>query len=162
MPPPSAAMTPLPRTSCRRWRDRRGRDGGDLGPGCLCGGAAAPCICAMGGGIPGTSAIIGGNLPHAAGGALGRQDPGARPGLRRFFGDGTLMAGAAYEAMKTSPSIPCRSSSSWRTISTPSRLMSASRRETRLSSRGPCWHPRHRGRRDGAAAVRRAMRRRAG
>ena len=31
------------------------------------------------GGIPGTSAIIGGNLPHAAGYALGRQDPGTRP-----------------------------------------------------------------------------------
>ena len=51
------------------------------------------------GGIPGTSAIIGGNLPHAAGYALADKILGRDHVSVAFFGDGTLMAGAAYEAM---------------------------------------------------------------
>jgi 2-oxoisovalerate dehydrogenase E1 component len=50
-------------------------------------------------GIPGTSAIIGGNLPHAAGYGLADKLLGTGNISVSFFGDGTLMAGAAYEAM---------------------------------------------------------------
>jgi 2-oxoisovalerate dehydrogenase E1 component len=50
-------------------------------------------------GIPGTSAIIGGNLPHAAGYGLADKILGTGNISVSFFGDGTLMAGAAYEAM---------------------------------------------------------------
>src|SRR3954454_22958034 len=50
-------------------------------------------------GIPGTSAIIGGNLPHAAGYGLADKILGSGNISGSFFGDGTLMAGAAYEAM---------------------------------------------------------------
>ena len=62
---------------------------------------AARCICATTrSGIPGTSAIIGGNLPHAAGYALGRQAAWNGGNISvAFFGDGTMMAGPAYEAM---------------------------------------------------------------
>ena len=52
-----------------------------------------------GAGIPGTSAIIGGNLPHAAGYGLADKLLGTGNISVSFFGDGTLMAGASYEAM---------------------------------------------------------------
>ncbi len=90
------------------------------------------------GGIPGTSAIIGGNLPHAAGYAL------ADKLLKRdlisvsFFGDGTLMAGAAYEAMNIAAlySLPVIFflENNLYAVST---HVGEQTRETRLTSRGP-------------------------
>ena len=50
-------------------------------------------------GIVGTSAIIGANLPHAVGYALADKQLGTGRVSVCFFGDGTLMAGAAYEAI---------------------------------------------------------------
>src|SRR5262249_31035513 len=50
-------------------------------------------------GIPGTSAIIGGNLPHAAGYAFADKVLKTGHISVSFFGDGTLMAGATYEAV---------------------------------------------------------------
>ena len=50
-------------------------------------------------GIVGTSAIIGANLPHAVGYALADKQLGTGKVSVCFFGDGTLMAGAAYEAI---------------------------------------------------------------
>jgi 2-oxoisovalerate dehydrogenase E1 component len=90
------------------------------------------------GGIPGTSAIIGGNLPHAAGYALADKLLGRDHVSVAFFGDGTLMAGAAYEAMNiaalhTLPVIFFLENNLY-AVSTHVREQT---RETRLSSRGP-------------------------
>src|SRR5215475_11216764 len=90
------------------------------------------------GGIPGTSAIIGGNLPHAAGYALADKLLGRDHVSVAFFGDGTLMAGAAYEAMNiaalyTLPVIFFLENNFY-AVSTHVREQT---RETRLSSRGP-------------------------
>ncbi|MDQ6434101.1 thiamine pyrophosphate-dependent enzyme [Mesorhizobium sp. LHD-90] len=50
-------------------------------------------------GVAGTSAIVGGNIPHAAGYALADQVLG-RDGISvSFFGDGASLQGAAYESM---------------------------------------------------------------
>jgi 2-oxoisovalerate dehydrogenase E1 component len=90
------------------------------------------------GGIPGTSAIIGGNLPHAAGYALADKALGRDHVSVAFFGDGTLMAGAAYEAMNiaalhTLPVVFFLENNFY-AVSTHVREQT---RETRLSSRGP-------------------------
>ncbi|WP_419899038.1 alpha-ketoacid dehydrogenase subunit alpha/beta [Roseomonas sp. USHLN139] len=50
-------------------------------------------------GIVGTSAIIGGNLPHAVGYALADKVLGRDQVSVAFFGDGTLMAGQSMEAI---------------------------------------------------------------
>ncbi len=90
------------------------------------------------GGIPGTSAIIGGNLPHAAGYALADKLLGRDQVSVAFFGDGTLMAGAAYEAMNIAAlySLPVIFflENNLYAVSTHVREQT---RETRLSSRGP-------------------------
>jgi len=90
------------------------------------------------GGIPGTSAIIGGNLPHAAGYALADKLLGRNHVSVSFFGDGTLMAGAAYEAMNIAAlySLPVIFflENNLYAVSTHVREQT---RETRLSSRGP-------------------------
>jgi 2-oxoisovalerate dehydrogenase E1 component len=90
------------------------------------------------GGIPGTSAIIGGNLPHAAGYALADKILGRDQVSVAFFGDGTLMAGAAYEAMNIAAlySLPVIFflENNFYAVSTHVREQT---RETRLSSRGP-------------------------
>jgi 2-oxoisovalerate dehydrogenase E1 component len=90
------------------------------------------------GGIPGTSAIIGGNLPHAAGYALADKLLGRDLVSVSFFGDGTLMAGAAYEAMNIAAlySLPVIFflENNLYAVSTHVREQT---RETRLSSRGP-------------------------
>ena len=78
-------------------------------------------------GIPGTSAIIGGNLPHAAGYGLADKILGSGKISVSFFGDGTLMAGAAYEAMNIAALYDLPSSSSWKTTFMPSRPMSENR-----------------------------------
>ncbi|WP_442579989.1 dehydrogenase E1 component subunit alpha/beta [Mesorhizobium sp. ASY16-5R] len=50
-------------------------------------------------GVSGTSAIVGGNIPHAAGYALADKVLG-RDGISvSFFGDGASLQGAAYESM---------------------------------------------------------------
>jgi len=90
------------------------------------------------GGIPGTSAIIGGNLPHAAGYALADKFLGRDLVSVSFFGDGTLMAGAAYEAMNIAAlySLPVIFflENNLYAVSTHVREQT---RETRLTSRGP-------------------------
>ena len=90
------------------------------------------------GGIPGTSAIIGGNLPHAAGYALADKILGRDQVSVAFFGDGTLMAGAAYEALNIAAiySLPVIFflENNFYAVSTHVREQT---RETRLSSRGP-------------------------
>ena len=50
-------------------------------------------------GVVGSSASIGSNLPHAVGYALADKLKGSDAVSVTFFGDGTLMNGAAYEAM---------------------------------------------------------------
>lgn len=50
-------------------------------------------------GIVGTSAIIGGNPPHAVGYALGDRILGRDAVSVTFFGDGATLAGTTYEAM---------------------------------------------------------------
>jgi 2-oxoisovalerate dehydrogenase E1 component len=89
-------------------------------------------------GIPGTSAIIGGNLPHAAGYGLAAKLLGTGNIAVSFFGDGTLMAGAAYEAMNIAalydlPVIFFLENNLY-AVSTHVREQT---RETRLTSRGP-------------------------
>ena len=90
------------------------------------------------GGIPGTSAIIGGNLPHAAGYALADKLLGRDLVSVSFFGDGTLMAGAAYEAMNIAAlySLPVIFflENNLYAVST---HVTEQTRETRLTSRGP-------------------------
>jgi 2-oxoisovalerate dehydrogenase E1 component len=90
------------------------------------------------GGIPGTSAIIGGNLPHAAGYALADKLLGRDLVSVSFFGDGTLMAGAAYEAMNIAAlySLPVIFflENNLYAVST---HVGEQTRETRLTSRGP-------------------------
>jgi 2-oxoisovalerate dehydrogenase E1 component len=89
-------------------------------------------------GIPGTSAIIGGNLPHAAGYAFADKVLKTGNISVSFFGDGTLMAGATYEAMNlaalyTLPAIFFLENNYY-AVST---AVSEQTRETRLTSRGP-------------------------
>jgi 2-oxoisovalerate dehydrogenase E1 component len=89
-------------------------------------------------GVIGTSAIIGDNLPHAAGYALADKLLGRKAISVAFFGDGTLMAGAAYEAMNIAalydlPVIFFLENNLY-AVSTHVREQT---RETRLSSRGP-------------------------
>lgn len=89
-------------------------------------------------GIPGTSAIIGGNLPHAAGYALADKLLGTGNVSVAFFGDGTMMAGAAYEAMNIAalyrlPVIFFAENNLY-AVST---HIEEQTRETRLASRGP-------------------------
>jgi 2-oxoisovalerate dehydrogenase E1 component len=59
-------------------------------------------------GIVGTSAIVGGNPPHAVGYALADKMLGRRNISVTFFGDGAAQAGASYEAMNiaASQSVP--------------------------------------------------------
>ena len=102
-------------------------------------------------GIPGTSAIIGGNLPHAAGYALADKLLGTGNISVAFFGDGTMMAGPAYEAMNIAalyrlPVIFFAENNLY-AVST---HINEQTRETRLASRGPMLgFPRHRMRRHG-------------
>ncbi|RVD62025.1 thiamine pyrophosphate-dependent dehydrogenase E1 component subunit alpha, partial [Mesorhizobium sp. M7A.F.Ca.ET.027.03.2.1] len=89
-------------------------------------------------GIPGTSAIIGGNLPHAAGYALADKLLGTGNISVAFFGDGTMMAGPAYEAMNIAalyrlPVIFFAENNLY-AVST---HINEQTRETRLASRGP-------------------------
>jgi len=91
-----------------------------------------------GAGVTGTSAIIGGNLPHAAGYALAEKLKGTGNIAVAFFGDGTAMAGPAYEAMNIAalyslPVIFFAENNSY-AVST---HVSEQTRETRLASRGP-------------------------
>ena len=89
-------------------------------------------------GVPGTSAIIGGNLPQAAGYALADKVLGTGGVSVSFFGDGTLMAGAAYEAMNLAAlySLPVIFflENNFYAVST---TVAEQTRETRLTSRGP-------------------------
>jgi 2-oxoisovalerate dehydrogenase E1 component len=89
-------------------------------------------------GIPGTSAIIGGNLPHAAGYAFADKVRRTANISVSFFGDGTLMAGATHEAMNlaalyTLPVIFFLENNYYAVSTT----VSEQTRETRLTSRGP-------------------------
>lgn len=89
-------------------------------------------------GVPGTSAIIGGNLPHAAGYALADKVLGRDQVSVAFFGDGTMMAGAAYEAMNIAAlyklPVVFFVENNLYAVST---HVSEQTRETRLTSRGP-------------------------
>jgi len=89
-------------------------------------------------GIAGTSAIIGGNLPHAAGYAFAEKYLKTGNIAVSFFGDGTLMAGATHEAMNlaalyTLPVIFFLENNYY-AVST---SVAEQTRETRLTSRGP-------------------------
>jgi 2-oxoisovalerate dehydrogenase E1 component len=89
-------------------------------------------------GVAGTSAIIGGNLPHAAGYALAEKLHGTGNIAVAFYGDGTAMAGQAYEAMNIAAlySLPIIffAENNYYAVST---HVSEQTRETRLASRGP-------------------------
>lgn len=89
-------------------------------------------------GVTGTSAIIGGNLPHAAGYALAEKLRGTGNISVAFFGDGTAMAGPAYEAMNIAAlyNLPVIffAENNYYAVST---HISEQTRETRLASRGP-------------------------
>ncbi|WP_342640642.1 dehydrogenase E1 component subunit alpha/beta [Rhodoligotrophos ferricapiens] len=91
-------------------------------------------------GIPGTSAIIGGNLPHAAGYALADKLLGTGRISVSFFGDGTLMAGVSHEAMNIAAlyDLPVIFflENNFYAVSTHLREQT---RETRLTSRGPMF-----------------------
>ena len=50
-------------------------------------------------GVLGSNAIVGGNIPHAAGYALAEKLRGSGNVAVAFFGDGAIQNGAAYEAM---------------------------------------------------------------
>ena len=90
------------------------------------------------GGVPGTSAIIGGNLPHAAGYALADKLLGTGRVSVAFFGDGTMMAGAAYEAMNIAAlyALPVIFFVENNLYAVSTHLKEQTR-ETRLTSRGP-------------------------
>lgn len=89
-------------------------------------------------GIPGTSAIIGGNLPHAAGYGLAAKVLGTGAIAVSFFGDGTMMNGAAYEAMNLAAlyrlPVIFFVENNYYAVST---ALAEQTRETRLTSRGP-------------------------
>lgn len=89
-------------------------------------------------GIPGTSAIIGGNLPHAAGYGLAAKVLGTGSIAVSFFGDGTMMNGAAYEAMNLAAlyrlPVVFFVENNLYAVST---AIDEQTRETRLTSRGP-------------------------
>ncbi|MBM3583016.1 MAG: MFS transporter [Alphaproteobacteria bacterium] len=89
-------------------------------------------------GIPGTSAIIGGNLPHAAGYGLAAKVLGTGSLAVSFFGDGTIMNGAAYEAMNLAAlyGLPVIFfvENNYYAVST---ALAEQTREIRLTSRGP-------------------------
>ncbi|MEX2648750.1 MAG: thiamine pyrophosphate-dependent enzyme [Alphaproteobacteria bacterium] len=89
-------------------------------------------------GIPGTSAIIGGNLPHAAGYGLAAKVLGTGSIAVSFFGDGTMMNGAAYEAMNLAAlyrlPVVFFVENNYYAVST---ALAEQTRETRLTSRGP-------------------------
>nr|WP_239025089.1 alpha-ketoacid dehydrogenase subunit alpha/beta [Rhodoligotrophos defluvii] len=91
-------------------------------------------------GIPGTSAIIGGNLPHAAGYALADKLLGTGRISVSFFGDGTLMAGVSHEALNIAAlyDLPVIFflENNFYAVSTHLREQT---RETRLTSRGPMF-----------------------
>ncbi|MBL8583634.1 MAG: MFS transporter [Rhizobiaceae bacterium] len=89
-------------------------------------------------GIPGTSAIVGGNLPHATGYALADRLMARDRVSVAFFGDGATMAGATYEAMNIAalyrlPVIFFAENNGY-AVST---KVEEQTRETRLASRGP-------------------------
>ncbi|MGH6719416.1 MAG: thiamine pyrophosphate-dependent dehydrogenase E1 component subunit alpha, partial [Alphaproteobacteria bacterium] len=89
-------------------------------------------------GVPGTSAIIGGNLPHAAGYGLAAKVLGSGAIAVTFFGDGTMMNGAAYEAMNLAAlyrlPVVFFVENNLYAVST---AIAEQTRETRLTSRGP-------------------------
>lgn len=89
-------------------------------------------------GIAGTSAIIGGNLPHAAGYGLASKVLGTGNISVAFFGDGTTMAGPSYEAMNIAAlhrlPIIFFAENNFYAVST---HVEEQTRETRLASRGP-------------------------
>jgi len=89
-------------------------------------------------GISGTSAIIGGNLPHAAGYGLASKVLGSGAVGVAFFGDGTMMNGATYEGMNLAAlyrlPVIFFVENNYYAVST---HVSEQTRETRLASRGP-------------------------
>lgn len=89
-------------------------------------------------GITGTSAIIGGNLPHATGYGLAAKTLGTGAIAVAFFGDGTMMNGASYEAMNLAAlyrlPVVFFVENNYYAVST---HVDEQTRETRLTSRGP-------------------------
>lgn len=89
-------------------------------------------------GVAGTSAIVGGNIPHAAGYALADKVLG-RPGISvAFFGDGASLQGATYEAMNIAAAhrLPTIFFVENNLYAVSTRIDDVTR-ETRISSRGP-------------------------
>lgn len=88
-------------------------------------------------GIMGTSAIVGGNPPHAVGYALADKMLGRDQVSVAFFGDGAAQNGASYEAMNiaTAQSVPTIFFIENNLYGVSTRITDITR-ETRISSRG--------------------------
>lgn len=88
-------------------------------------------------GVVGTSAIVGGNPPHAAGYALADKLLGRAQVSVAFFGDGATQNGASYEAMNiaAAQSLPVIFFIENNLYGVSTRISEVTR-ETRLSSRG--------------------------
>ncbi|PZU83924.1 MAG: MFS transporter [Shinella sp.] len=88
-------------------------------------------------GVVGTSAIVGGNPPHAAGYALADKLLGRNQVSVAFFGDGATQNGATYEAMNiaAAQSLPVIFFIENNLYGVATRISDVTR-ETRLSSRG--------------------------
>lgn len=88
-------------------------------------------------GVVGTSAIVGGNPPHAVGYALADKILGRKQVSVAFFGDGAAQAGATYEAMNIAAarSVPVIFFIENNLYAVATRINDVTR-ETRISSRG--------------------------
>lgn len=88
-------------------------------------------------GVVGTSAIVGGNPPHAVGYALADKILGRKQVSVAFFGDGAAQAGATYEAMNiaAAQSLPVIFFIENNLYAVATRISDVTR-ETRISSRG--------------------------
>ncbi|WP_407976783.1 dehydrogenase E1 component subunit alpha/beta [Brucella pseudogrignonensis] len=89
-------------------------------------------------GIAGTSAIVGGNIPHAAGYALADKLLGRKGISVAFFGDGASLQGATYEAMNIAAlyRLPVIFYVENNLYAVSTHIQDATR-ETRIASRGP-------------------------
>jgi 2-oxoisovalerate dehydrogenase E1 component len=89
-------------------------------------------------GIAGTSASVGGNIPHAAGYALADKLLGRKGISVAFFGDGASLQGATYEAMNIAAlyRLPVIFYVENNLYAVSTHIQDATR-ETRIASRGP-------------------------
>ncbi|ENR18820.1 2-oxoisovalerate dehydrogenase subunit beta [Brucella suis] len=89
-------------------------------------------------GIAGTSAIVGGNIPHAAGYALADKILNRKGISVAFFGDGASLQGATYEAMNIAAlyRLPVIFYVENNLYAVSTHIQDATR-ETRIASRGP-------------------------